>query len=532
MAKIGIDFGTTNTVLVSYDKTLNKFSFTEEQSKDYGLRGKIIVSSTVWYNDNKTIVGNDARANINKYNEIAGNHFEKSIKLKLGKDKNINIFGDEVEPYLVAAEIFKKINNDTFFNPEFIRDTKYNIDKSNAVVTIPINFSGKSRRELRKAANEAGIEIKTFIHEPFAAIIGHYFTKGHDTLEKTLNEITLLNGRYLLVFDWGGGTLDVTVLKVQNNKMVELGTAELTGVAGDKFDDLIANYAWNKFVDKNSMNYTDSQLMKLKNDKWDSLLALSENAKIELSTKDRTEILARIDKVSRIEEELTVEIFEELLMDSILQASMCVESALKQAGVDRVQISEVLLTGGTSYIPSVQKKLRDLFGHRIIPVNNPELLIAQGAAVISELNWMPFLTKDVQIELADDTYWSMFEKGFPVSNTKNAFKSEIFTCNDSRNGIAKLIICEGKQESKYVSNEENEENKLLTLGIINVPILGMNNFGDDIHVEATIDKDIILNVSAFSKMVQKVNGVLQDYSIKKTIEINKLCFGLDFGDFK
>lgn len=248
MAKIGIDFGTTNTVLVSYDKDLNKFSFTDDEANDYGLRDKIIVSSTVWYNDNQIIVGNEARANINKYNEIAGNHFEKSIKLKLGKDKKINIFGDELNPHEVATEIFKKINNDTYFNPEFLRDTKYNIDKTGAVVTIPINFSGQSRRELRKAANEAGIEIKTFIHEPFAAIIGHYFTKGYDTLKETLNQITLLNGRYLLVFDWGGGTLDVTVLKVENNKMVELGTSELTGVAGDKFDDLIANYAWNKFI--------------------------------------------------------------------------------------------------------------------------------------------------------------------------------------------------------------------------------------------------------------------------------------------
>ena len=160
--------------------------------------------------------------------------------------------------------------------------------------------------------------------------------------------------------------------------------------------------------------------------------------------------------------------------------------------------------------------MKKRFGHRVEVVKDADLVIAQGAAVISELGWLPFLTKDILIELCDDSYWAMFEKGTPVAAEKNAEKSEVFTCVDQRKEFAKVIICEGIDQQK----DKN-------LAILNVPVLGDHRFGDDIYVQGTLDKDIVLTVKAHSKMV-KGYGRDEEYSVQKTAKIHQLCFGLSF----
>ena len=104
MAQLGIDFGTTNSLFVAYDKEKNQFSY-------FNFTGDrpIPTSSTVWYHDNSIIVGSKAREKINEYAGIEGHHFEKSIKLRLGQEYGVNIFGNIVQPYMIAADILKHI---------------------------------------------------------------------------------------------------------------------------------------------------------------------------------------------------------------------------------------------------------------------------------------------------------------------------------------------------------------------------------------------------------------------------------------
>lgn len=189
--------------------------------------------------------------------------------------------------------------------------------------------------------------------------------------------------------------------------------------------------------------------------------------------------------------------------------------AIKQAGINDINISEVLLTGGTCCIPAIQNRLKERFGHRVESIDNADLVIAEGAAVVSELGWLPFLTKDIQIEMCDNSYWAMFEHDMPLAADKQAVKHEIFTCVDQRDSIAKVIISDGLGQQKDS-----------TLAILNVPVLADERFGDDIDVDATIDNNIILHVSANSKMVYGY-GKFENYSIRKTAEIFKLCFGLE-----
>lgn len=509
MPKLGIDFGTTNSLAVAYDKKEHQFHY-------FNYIGSKVVptSSTVWYHDNKIEIGKVARDNINKFSDVDGHHFEKSIKSSFGTDTNRYVFGKPVKPHEIASLIIKELKDNAIKN----QAEEIGIDMSKAVFTVPINFSGKARNDLRKSANDAGLEVSTFIHEPFAAIIGYYFTSIQTSYDDVLSKLRSLDGQYLLTFDWGGGTLDITVVKVEGGKMKEVGTAELSGIAGDEFDKKIANFVWNKFCDKVSENYSRAELEKIKNEKWDRLLANAERCKIDLSTREETDFYVDyITEDDDIDEIVSQDDLNELLNDSLELANSRISEALKTAGIDANEISHVLLTGGTCYIPAVQEKMKKRFGHRVEIVKDADLVIAQGAAVISELGWLPFLTKDILVELCDDSYWAMFEKGTPVAAEKDAERSEVFTCVDQRKDIAKIIICEGTDQQK----DKN-------LAILNVPVLGDHRFGDDIYVQATLDKDIVLTIKAHSKMVMGYDERTENYSIQKTAKIHQLCFGLSF----
>ena len=510
MAKIGIDFGTTNSLMVAYDKQKNEFTYF-----NYDGERPAPIPSTVWYNDNKIRVGNDAREKIHGFSGVAGHHFEKSIKLKLGTEYTADIFGQTVSPSLVAAEILKHIKTVAI---EDYKADKVVDDLRKAVFTVPINFSGKARRDLRTAANEAGMEVSTFIHEPFAAIVGYYFTKETRSYDAIISDLLALDGKYVLTFDWGGGTLDITVVKIENGKMKEMGTAELTGLAGDKFDEDIAMWAWNKFLDKiEKGKYTDDYLEMQRKKKWGRMLAIAEKCKIELSSEESTEFLLDTvlpDEEIELYEELTRSEFSALIQNTIDKACNRIDIAIKQAGINDINISEVLLTGGTCCIPAIQDRLKEKFGHRVEIIDNADLVIAQGAAVVSELGWLPFLTKDIQVELCDDSFWAIFEHDMPIAADKELIKSETFLCVDQRNSVAKIIISDGLGQQKDS-----------TLAILNVPVLNNKSYGDDIYVEARLDRDIILHISANSKMVHGYKKS-EEYSIRKTAEIYKMCFGL------
>ena len=513
MSSIGIDFGTTNSLIVAYDRKKNEFTYF-----NFRDRGHVPVptSSTVWYHDNQIEIGKKARDNINKFGDVEGHHFERSIKLKLGTAQHLNIFGSSVPPYSVAGTILARLKQVAI---EKWNAKKAGADMTRAVFTVPINFSGNARRDLRRAANEAGIEVTTFIHEPFAAIIGYYFSKySNETCDQVISRLNALEGKYLLTFDWGGGTLDVTVVKIQNGKMVELGTAELTNVAGDKFDEDIAQFAWNHFLDEYGSKYSPEYLETTRRKKWDRMIAIAEQCKLELSRRDSTEFI--LDSVTGGNEDIDFEItrqdFEKLICNALDLACNRIDDALRQAGIQDIDIYKVILTGGTCYIPAVKSRLIEKFGRRVEEVQMADFAIAQGAAVIAEMGWLPFLTKDIQIALSDGSFWPIFGSGKLIPVKKSESESAEFNCVDSRMKRAVVMVCEGMGQTR----DKN-------LAVLNIPILGNSKFGDEIVVEAELDKDIVLTVKGHSKM-----AVSHGCSIRKSTEITQLCFGLDFSGVK
>lgn len=511
MAQLGIDFGTTNSLFVAYDKKRNQFTY-------FNFSGDrpIPTSSTVWYHDNSIRIGSDARENINTFAGVEGHHFEKSIKLKLGNEYGVNVFGNIVQPYMIAAEILRHIKRVAV---EDWAAVQAGVDVHRAIFTVPINFNGIQREALRKAAHEAGIEVTTFIHEPFAAVVGYYFTKGIvNSTQEIISGIKKLNGKFLLTFDWGGGTLDITIIKVENGKMIEVGTSELTGKAGDKFDEDIANWAWVKFLNKFGSKYDSGFLEQIRKDKWDLMLSRAERCKILLSTNESTNfvVLNILDNL-HISEQITRNDFRSLIENTLIDACNEIDKAIIEAQIGDVNIDHVLLTGGTCYIPAVQEKIIEKFGHRVSAVRDAELLIGQGAAVISEMGWLPFLTKDISLQLSDDSLYPIFEKGTNIAVASNAKKSEDLVCVDNRGGDAKIIIVEG-----------NGQRKDRNLAVLKVPVLNHANFNDDIKLDAVIDHNIILKISARSFMVHGYRQPEEEYSIEKSVEVHQLSFGLNF----
>ena len=512
MAKIGIDFGTTNSLIVAYDRDEHEFYYFKFD--DMFGDTPIPTSSTVMYHGNNIVVGSKARQKINLHGGDDGYHFEKSIKLKLGQENGIDKFGENIPPYLIAADIIDYIKK--FAEKKEMENPK-GINFNRAVFTVPVDFKGTQRRSLRKAAAEAGIGVTTFIHEPFAAIIGYFFTKeDKSTIEEVFEDLNTLNGKFLLTFDWGGGTLDITVVKVENGKMIEKGTAELTDKAGDKFDEEIAVWAWDKFESKYKDKYPKAILNQKKKDNWDKILAMAEQCKIILSNKDVYQAPFRVRDIFEdidIIEEITRSDFEGLIENIILDASDKIDEAMKAAGISANSISQVLLTGGTCNIPVIKTKLRNKFGHKVNRVKNADLLIAQGAAVISEMEWIPFLSKDISIQLSDDSYHPIFKEKSLIAIDGELQKSLDLVCCDNRGGKARIIIVEsvGKVKSSALTT-------------IEVPVRNITNFKDRISLNASIDKDIVLTVKAHNLAVDR--GGNSPNLIEN--EVNQLCFGLDF----
>ena len=512
MPKLGIDFGTTNSVAVAYDKKKHLFTYFNFED---GVPSPI--SSTIEFHDNATIVGSQARDRMARFADVDGYCYERSVKSKIGSDEKLYVFGERKEPEELASIILKNLKDQAINEADAL---KARVDMNNAVFTVPINFNGKARRTLRKSANDAGIDVISFIHEPFAAIIGSLFTdEKYDTSDSVIERIKKLDNKNFLVFDYGGGTLDITVVRNEKGRLLELGTSELSGQAGDKFDEMIAKYVWNSFINDYSSKYSIEYLESKRKEKWRRLLAIAERCKIELSSKESSDFL--LNSVTGINEDIRNTIsrndFENII--SIILDATCnkIDEALFSAKMQPQDIDIVLLTGGTCNIPAIQKRIIDKFGSRVKTAKDSALVIAQGAAVIAEMGWLPFLTKDIRIVLSDGSYWPMFESEQPISTEdKSAHNEEVFSCVDQRQKRAKIIIDEGHGQ---------EEGK--TLCVLNVPTLGDYRFGDDIEISGDIDKDIVLTIRAHSKMV---DDYYVNYSKEKKAEIYQLCFGLDLSE--
>lgn len=491
MVGFGIDFGTTNSVVAQYDKAQNLITaFTQPGSN-------LPHPSVVWYRANGDVIaGAQAKKQIATLDGIEGNRFYTGIKRKLGQSFANEHFGKEIRTYKIAAEIFKMLKQDA--------SVHHSTDLQEATVTIPIGFDGIKRKAIRQAADLAGIKICNFIHEPFAAIMGY--------LHRPDTQLTLqdIEDEVILVFDWGGGTLDITLVQVKNQHIQEIATGNLPDRAGEDFDKYIQNHIkFKESVEKD----LDIEQMDLRNN-LDRFKSECEIKKIQLSQQESVKIeLSQAyrygDKRHSIAQELSRESFNKLIAKDVEQAIIQVDKTLEKAAIAPENVGRVLLIGGSSRIPYIQDELRARFGYKVIEVSNADTIIAEGAAVIDALKLQPTFARGIGIELADGNVYPVFEAG-TSANTNICQKTLNFYCVDHRDGEAKALI-------KEFGEGEHDEHLLKVLNIDVHKAEGLHKrFHEQVRVDFELDENMVLHVRGKGAARNKV----------KYVEVHKLCFGL------
>jgi len=491
---IGIDFGTTNSVAATYNIGNKICSPLTNKST------KLPHPSVIWYRaDGSVVVGAEAKTNILGFSNVPGHQFVSSVKRKLGHLSNLRIFGENKPIDEVTSHFFRhlKANAKLEWNREIIE----------TVLTVPIYFNGMARRELRKAADLAGIYIKTFIHEPFAAIVGycHEASKGL--------RFESLKDRLFLVFDWGGGTLDITVVSINNGSIVQLSTSGMSDCAGDLFDEKLSKHVIRKFSERLGVSVLDVNPAP---GNMDRLRIESERNKIRLSDVERSQLQVAgfwnfSGQMQSINELVTREKFEDLIKIEVQDAIGQVRKALDNAGVTEDDIDRVLMIGGSSKVPVIKEMLQEKFGSRLEYVANADTIIAEGAAIIDAYNLQPSLAHSLCVEMSDGTPFKIFQSG-EIANENILSKTLNFICTDNRDGEGRLIIGE-----KLDKEGKNVISKLILPVPVN-PALPKPYNHERVTVKFSMDRDMVLHISA--KAATQSTFVTQ--------ELYDICFGLSF----
>ncbi|MEM0143000.1 MAG: molecular chaperone DnaK, partial [Candidatus Parvarchaeum sp.] len=348
---IGIDLGTSNSqaaVVMAGKPTIIP------SAEGATIAGKMFPSVVAFTKDNQILVGEPAKrqAVSNPQNTIF------AAKRKMGTDYKYSVNGKEYTPQQISAFILQKIKRDA--------EAFLGSEVKKAVITVPAYFNDNQRQATKDAGSIAGLDVVRIINEPTAAAMAYGLDKSAD-----------IN---VLVYDLGGGTLDVTLMEISSGTFEVLATSGDVELGGVDMDNALINYIVNDFKTKENFDISKDKVA------MQRIRDAAEKAKIELSTVLETEInLPYITVVNNSPKNLDIKIsratLENLVKPIIERSRQPIENVLKDANIEKGKIAKIILVGGPTRMPIVQKFLTDIFGEKLERGVDPMEAVALGAAI-------------------------------------------------------------------------------------------------------------------------------------------------------
>lgn len=489
---IGIDLGTTNSVVAVMEGTTPKVIPNEE--------GQNTTPSVVAFTkDGKRLVGVTAKRQAvtnpentiysakrfigDKYEEVAKEAESMPYKVVRRSNGDVGIMaqGKEYTPQEISAAVLSKLKKAA---EDFL-----GYEVKEAVITVPAYFNDAQRQATKDAGKIAGLDVKRIINEPTAAALAY----GMDKKQQAT----------IAVFDFGGGTFDISILEISNDGVVEVkSTNGDTHLGGDDVDQKIMNFLIEEFKKENSIDLRkDSMALQ-------RLKEAAEKAKIELSSMHETEInLPYITANETGPKHLVVKLsrakFESLCSDVFNRLLEPCKKAVADAGIAKSEINEVLLVGGSTRIPKVQELVKDFFGKEPNKSINPDEAVAIGAAVQGAVltgEVRDVLLLDVTpLSLGIETMGGVATKLIERNTTIPVRKSQVFSTAENNQTAVDIKVVQGEREFA-------KDNKLLgEFRLEGIPAAPRGV--PQIEVVFDIDANGIVNVSAKDKGTGKEHKI-------------------------
>ena len=462
---IGIDLGTTNSVVAVMEGGKPTVIANAEGSRT-------TPSIVAFTKTGERLVGQLAKrqAILNHDKTIA------SIKRHMGEDYKKNIDGKDYTPQEISAMILRKLADDA---------SNYLGEKvTSAVITVPAYFNDAQRQATKDAGKIAGLDVLRIVNEPTAAALAYGLEK--EKAEK------------VLVFDLGGGTFDVSILEIGDGVHEVLSTSGDTHLGGDDFDEKIINWICEEFKKQEGIDLkSDKQAMQ-------RIKEAAEKAKCELSSVVETTInlpfiTADANGPKHLDLTLSRAKFEELSYDLLERCKKPVENALKDAGLSKGDINEVVLVGGSTRIPAVQALVKEYTGKEPNQSVNPDEVVAVGAAI--QAGVLAGEVKDIvlldvtPLTLGIETLGGVMTPLVPRNTTIPVSKSQVFSTAENNQTAVDIHVLQGERPMA----KDNKSLGMFRLDGIPPAMRGI----PQIEVTFDIDANGIVNVSAKDKASNK-----------------------------